>query len=217
MSAMEKRAFVMIAVLIFVLTGCAGQTEPPDSQTPEAEYRYFITDQDIEKMPYRLSGEKDGWTVECVVREIQADEKSVIIEMLERRLELAENSHESGEMDDKQFRPLKESLEKKIQDVTNGDLYKSEVFGRYRGEKLSETGKGIIYFSIMDSDGTEMVSGGVDLRSVTGPWYTAYNLKDGEYFSNAVIPPIEGGSFVMTFNGREVVIPLEIDVNCDTK
>lgn len=203
----------MIMTVFAVLSGCVNRDVPQQNEVPDdVDYQYFVDASDAERVPYRLTGEKDGWVINCIVKRLTEEEKNSIIQATLEEIEIKKQQYnEDSGISEEKFDTMIESLENKINDISNNNVYKSEIYGWYKGDQIEPNEKKIIYFSIKDSEGVERINGGVDVRSMSGAWYTAYNIESGEYFSNAFIPPIEDGIFTIEVSGVKTEIPLKLE------
>lgn len=199
-------AAICLAGLSIGGSGCGRQS----ADEPQA-YQWQAEAGDVEKMPYQMTGEKAGWSVQCLVREATEIEKSQILQRIDRqRLTAEENYRVHHVMTQEQYQMFQEQFDRQEQDVREGKVYLSVINGRYSGEKNLEEEADLIYYQILNEEGAVSVSGGVDVRSANGEWYRSENTG-GEYFSNRFLPALEGSICRIAVGKETVDIPLVLE------
>lgn len=186
--------------------GC-GSSETEASQA----YQWQVSEGDVEKVPYQMTGEKDGWSVQCSVREATEAEKKEILQKIEmQRAVIEENYRVHREITEEQYQMFQEQFMRQEQDVKDETVYLTSITGCYGGESNLEEETDLFYYQILDGEGRSFVSGGVDARSVNGEWYRSENTGSG-YFSNAFLPPLEGGLCRIDLGNQTIEIPLVLE------
>ena len=200
------RTAALAAVLCLCLAGCGRQ---PDQLETEIS-PYGVTEADIARMPYSLTGQQDGWTVSCLVRAATQEEKDLILQEISgNRQVVEENFIEHRVMDEEQYQSLIDVLDRQAKEVAEQEVYLSSITGEYDGERDIAEEAELLQYQLRSTDGRIAVSGAVDTRSLDTVWYRSQNTA-GTYAANFFIPAMENGSCVLTWGEESVTIPLSL-------
>ena len=212
---MKKIGFFcgLLLSMAVVFSGCSKQgTETLVVPEEEQNFHWAVAAEDIEKIPYTLSGEKDGWKVLLQVRIGTEEEKEYLLQGLEsNRATIEENYTVHHVMNEEQYQLSCEQNDKQKEDISQNDIYVTSMMGQYVGEQNITTEAEFITYQIMDQDGKIVITGGQDIQSLNVPWYLSYNTTSGEYAANVFVPPLEEATFILQYDDVEIEIPLVLE------
>lgn len=212
---MKKLLILLLTgTMFFCLAACGPRSDqldvfdiPPERQN----FHWAVAPEDAQKVPYSLTGEKDGWRVLLEVRTAAADEKEFLLQLLDsQRAIMEENYTVHHTMTREQYETYLEQLGRQEEDISQNDVYASAMIGQYTGETDFYTSSEQIAYQIIDQDGSVVLAGARDIQSLTTPWHSSYNTVSGEYAPNMFVPPLEGAVCLLQYEDVTIEIPLTL-------
>lgn len=200
-----------LSILMLSLVACDSNDDENSGESPQ-NMQTVVTPENEGQIPYNLTGQNENWKITIDVRKALDTEKSLMIQTLEKNIQLAEKNYENKVISKDSYKSLTKIYEESKTDLEKNNLYVTTINGQYISSNALNIPEGIINFKIQNSAGEIVLLSGVSTNLLDKTWYTSYNTTGGLLHSSSIfMPPAENSKFILSYNGSDFEIPLTLN------